>query len=279
MENKPKNQLLFERINLIGFAVIGSFFMVLRLMGKKEILGVEIEYSSILNLLLLSIITHFITLSFKTQSDSKEIIARIDDIQSMVIQSIRGVEKRNFLNITELDSYVAKRIKDAKFSVLDLNWQDFREMPKSHYQINRNFTDNEIDKSIESFCKRKRKSEEKNKTIYEEIFTFPETNKENLEKMKKRIEYGEFYSCYYYETNNLKPILKFPKLQFVIVDNEEVIFASSEYNGDLCAIKDKKLVNICLNYFMQARTLSTIIKDKNKAADRTLIDEIEVKYK
>lgn len=69
--------------------------------------------------------------------------------------------------------------------------------------------------------------------IYKEIFTF--SYPKNLGKMITHLDYGEVYSCSYYE--NLELDRKFPKMQFVVIDDEKVIFVSSSYQPNLCSIK------------------------------------------
>ena len=64
------------------------------------------------------------------------------------------------------------------------------------------------------------------------------------EKLKRRIEENcAGYSCRYYP----QPC-SIPRLQFVIIDREEIIFASSSY-PTLCAIRQAELCEIFQAYF------------------------------
>ncbi|MBK8244323.1 MAG: hypothetical protein IPK88_12920 [Saprospiraceae bacterium] len=272
---KDKLLELFDKIILISVTIICGIVIFLGLMGKETVFGWTINYAYISSVFLCAITSHYIFSIFGTFGQ-RQIENKIDKSVSNIVESLNGVEKTTFNTIKEVDIYVASKIRNAKYSVQDLNWQDFRTPSSSHSQQHRLELDDEIDESINSFCKRKRSEQLKRKSIYEEIFTFPPSNRRNLQKMKSHIKNGDVYSCYYYETLEE---LRFPKLQFVIIDTEEIIFVSSEYKENFCAVKDRRIVNICSNYFMQARELSTIIKQKNHQADQNLINQIEAKYK
>lgn len=275
-ERKEKNLIIFERVMLFGIGGACFGLLILKLFNIKEISGVEIDFGLITNSLLIALVGQFIISSFKSQNNSQKVVLHLTEFKTTIIESIRGVEKRDFQLITDVDAYVAKRIKDAKFSVKDLNWQDFKIIASNNITDNRQITDDAIDDSIKYFCKKMQRNKDlKKKAEYIEIFTFPDSNISNLEKMKNHLEFGDIYSCSYYET---KDVLKFPKLQFVIIDNLEVIFVSSEYSGFFCSIKDKNIINICNNYFMQSWTLSTKIKFKNQIAKDDVIKAIESKY-
>lgn len=89
------------------------------------------------------------------------------------------------------------------------------------------------------------------------------------------IQYGPIYSCRYFENKDVKT--RFPKLQFVTIDNEEVIFASSSYTPNLYSIKGKEVVDVFLKYFDQAWNLAIEIKvnDKN---NETIANQIKCNY-
>ena len=158
-DNKNKKLQFYDRSILIIIALFTSFLIVLEIFGKKVIWGWEIDFAWVSSVLLLTIIIHFLISSFKMQNNSLQVLNSISVSQTNIVESIRGVEKRKFDTITDVDAYVAKRIKEAKYSVLDLNWQDFRTSSPSHSQQNRTIIDDEIDKSIKYFCKRRRKTE------------------------------------------------------------------------------------------------------------------------
>lgn len=67
------------------------------------------------------------------------------------------------------------------------------------------------------------------------------------------------YYCGFFESNNSVKI--FPKLHFLIIDDEEVIFASSNYNNYLCSLYNREVVGILTIYFNECWSLCSIIKD------------------
>lgn len=158
-------------------------------------------------------------------------------------RGIHQTQKRIFANVTEMDNYYAERIKEAKHEILSLMWQDDSDDRVDHVRFtpDRRERQTGISDSVCSFC------EDKNK-VYKELFTF--SFPKWYDFMKDRVERcGTNYECRYYN-NFKKPVNKrFPKLQFRIIDNEEVVFSSRGYGSHLCAIKDKNLAGIMKTYF------------------------------
>jgi hypothetical protein len=228
------------------------------------------DYSS-MSFILLSVITlHFISAGFLDMDlwkKNKDISTQIEAATKTIIDSLKGVEINLFEKIEDVDLYIAQRISVAKKSVYDLNWQDhLKNNPNPRNPVVREYTENAIDKSIKDFCS------ESSAKVYHEIFTF--SHSRNFQKMLTHIGYGDKYSCSYYE--NIKQP-KFPKLQFVIIDDEEVVFVSSAYSPNFCAIRDKRIVSIFNNYFNQAWEFSIAIKDKGRIR-QDVIDKIRAAY-
>ncbi len=181
----------FDKIILLSVASICGLVLFFGLMGRTKIFFWTIDYSYISCVLLCSIAIHFILSIFgsfnqkqidiKIEKNTGILENKIDKNTTNIIESLNGVEKKVFNTIKEVDNYVADRIMSAKFTVRDLNWQDFRIPTTSHSQQHRQEIDDEIDISIANFCNRKRNDSAKRKSIYEEIFTFPPSNKKNLQ--------------------------------------------------------------------------------------------------
>ena len=173
-------------------------------------------------------------------------------------------------DIDEVDNYIAKRISEAKESVCDLNWQDFMTTnPMPRNEAKKKHISNQIDKEIRKFCNHK-----KDKREYKEIFTF--SYERNIDKMLDHINYGSVYSCRYFDNKEEKT--KFPKIQFVIIDEEEVIFVSSSYAPHLYSLKGKELVGVFRKYFEQAWQLATEFKSDSNL-DKDSISYIESTYR
>lgn len=252
---------IIDVIILIIVAALCGIYAVSGLFNKVE--GYNVDYILICSILLFALALHFI-FSIFTEFDffekQEELMTKIDSLDA-----IKGVRK--FATSTEGDAYIADRIALAKESVCDLNWQDDLPFnPRARDPQKKKFTEKAIDASIRAFCKKQGR-------IYREIFTF--TYPANIQKMKIHISYGNSYSCAYFE--NLKNP-KFPKMQFVIIDEKEVIFASSAYEPHLYAIQDKNFVHMFSRYFDQAWRESTGKIKEAKTAHQDVISEIESKY-
>jgi hypothetical protein len=146
--------------------------------------------------------------------------------------------KRIFPDTTKMDKYFAKRVAEAKKEVCSLMWQDdtIENVPFTHDRRERQDT---MKTAISAFCGKGH--------TYKEVFTFSFTKRFDI--MEERLELGSNYQCRYYDNLALELKDRFPKLQFRIIDDEEVIFASKKYVGAICAIKDRKLAKIMKVYF------------------------------
>lgn len=195
---------------------------------------------TILAIVLLSFIGLHLVLSYITQSEFQERFPRHID---KIIRSLNGVHVEVFNNSIELDYYLAKRIKEAKNEVCDLSWKErishgysLKARAKSHKSY---------EASIGEVCDR---------ITYREIFVFSDARrKDRLEQRLKECKTG--YSCRYFTGH-----LSIPRLQFVLIDGEEVIFASSSY-PKLCAIKHAALSEIFQTYYNETWDAATPIKD------------------
>jgi hypothetical protein len=167
-------------------------------------------------------------------------VKKIEEL-SKYISSIVGHSEsvKFFKNIDEVDNYIAKLISQAKETVYDLNWQDFMaKNPIPRNEAKKKHVSNQIDKEIRKFYNHKKDIRE-----YKEIFTF--SYERNIDKMLDHINYGPVYSCRYFDNKEEKT--KFPKIQFIIIDEEEVIFVSSSYVPHLYSLKGKELVGYLEN--------------------------------
>lgn len=264
--NKEKIIKIINITILIAVAVFTAVFAFIDLLSEKYV----IDYSFLACILLFAITIHFIASVFLEMDMLKkhqDISTKIDTSTKKIIDSLKGVEINLFEKIEDVDLYIAQRISIAKKSVYDLNWQDhLKNNPNPRNPVVREYTENAIDKSIKYFCS------ESSAKVYREIFTF--SHKKNFAKMLTHINYGNKYSCSYYD-NKQHP--RFPKLQFVIIDDEEVVFVSSAYRPNFCAIRDKRIVSIFNNYFEQAWELSKVIKD-NANTKWDIIEKVRTAY-
>jgi hypothetical protein len=265
-----ENLKIIDRWLLIAIAIVCGGFTVFSIATSKP------EYYSLLACgFLFAIALHLIFSTFI----NKNIAEQQEELSKLVVKSKDTILNSHKLTITSfkgnkvtdiiqnVDLYIADKIKNATNSVYDLNWQDYQKNNNPRNNSDRTYSENAIYKCIKEFCA-------KENVEYQEIFTF--SYERNLPKLMTHKNYGNNYSCAYYD--NLEPLKKFPKLQFVIVDEKEVIFVSSTYGHSLCATRDEKIVEICCIYFKQAWELSEKIKKRGESANDELITAIEIKY-
>lgn len=261
-----------ERIvKIVDIVVLIAVALITGVYGCLDVFDVrEVDYALLTFVLLMALLLHFIGATFLELDLLKrhgDIATKIDRSTKTIIDSLHGVEIRLFDKIEDVDLYIAERIATAKKNVYDLNWQDYlKANPNPRNPVVREYTENAIDKSIKDFCTHS------DGRVYREVFTF--SHARNVQKMLQHITYGSPYSCSYYD-NAKHP--RFPKIQFVIVDDEEVIFVSSSYSPHFCAIHDKRVVSIFNNYFTQAWSLSKVIKDGPKVKEE-IVSKIKETY-
>lgn len=159
--------------------------------------------------------------------------------------SVEGVQIRSFEDGAELDRYIAMRISSAKTEVCDLSWKS---SISAQYGLKHR---KKATQSYESAIK-----DASDRISYREVFVFNDARR--LDKLKHRLrENRAGYSCAYFPDAHSHSI---PRLQFVLVDGEEVIFASSAY-PQRCAIMHKALAEIFHYYFEEIWAAATKIKD------------------
>lgn len=211
----------------------------------------KIDYS-LLTIVILSLIGLHLVLNYVNQSNFQEKFP--NDING-IIKSLNGVNIEIFPSTVELEKYLAKRVKEAKIEICDLSW---KENISSGYSLKpRVKSHKSYETSINLAC---------DKIVYREIFIFSDgRRKEKLERRLKKSKSG--YSCRYFEGN-----FSIPRLQFVLIDKEEIIFASSSY-PKLCAIKHMELSEIFQSYYDEIWDAATPIKDGDVVHQKE-IDEI-----
>lgn len=159
---------------------------------------------------------------------------------------------RTFSTIEEVDSYVGEAIKNAESSVFDLTWKNlYKNDPMRN---NSQYTESQA--QFLDIIKQKLNE----KVQYRHIFTFPPNKKERINRVIELAPYDS-YECGFFDSYTRN----FPKLHFLIIDNKEVIFASSDYKNNLCAIKDPELVGILTTYYGECWDMCTKIKDRSSS--------------
>jgi hypothetical protein len=159
---------------------------------------------------------------------------------STIVQSLDGVEIQTFPSAIECLAYANRKVKRAKLCIDDLSWTPDRELGSG--------LDKKREISIEHWDLMGKVAE---KLSYREVFVFtpPSWNKDidvrrRYEKFEKRItENKPGYSCAFYEAY---PQIPLP--QFMIIDNQEVIFLTDTY-PTYFAVKHPAIVRYFKQYY------------------------------
>lgn len=157
----------------------------------------------------------------KTQSDTAR----------FVIDSLQGTEVRSFDSLADCLEYQNERVAAARVQIDDISWSP--EWGMGHGLDTQEELDAEYREIITRIAQ---------KIPFREVLIFNRPGR--LEKLHKRIrDNWPGYSCAYYPEDT-----RIPLLQFMIVDNEEVIILSDAYPSNL-AIRHPHIVKLFIDYF------------------------------
>ncbi len=170
----------------------------------------------------------------QTISQSGEVFTR------RIIESLDGVDVTRFENQLSCLQYVNKRLRSTSKSIDDLSWAPARITSDDLEVIT---TERSKHRDLVHATARK--------IPYREIFIFNEGRKEKLRDSLSLDTLG--YSCGYYDT-----VGKAPLLQFMIVDEEEVIVLTGGYT--YLAFRHAKLVTLFRQYYEDIWTRSSKLK-------------------
>ena len=215
-----------------------------------------------LTLIFLSLVTlYLIFAKLNIDKVTKIILNKLD-----IIINLRDLKKTADIVVLEsggeLERYLAGRIDSATEEICDLTWKlkivmGGNDRKKSHAQYEQAM-----------FAASKRG------VRYREIYIFNHTKR--VEQLKTRAKGNvEAYECRYFQNN--EHINKIPRLQFLILDNREVVFYASADNARLCAIKSQDLCNVLKPYFDEVWRAAIPIKidKKTRKIDSAVLKEID----
>lgn len=245
-----------SKIDLILLFIISIICVIIGVIdlfnwNEKIIFLQNIDYS-LLAVLLLSTIGIHLVVAHIAQNKFQE--TSLNESEK-IINSIKGVKIHYFENMVELEEYLAKRILEAKKEVCDLTWKqkisiDYSLPPRQKVAKKYDTTISRVSKNV----------------IYREVFVFNDNRR--LDKLKKRLsENRAGYSCRYFPDDTT-----IPRMQFAIIDEHEIIFASSNYSP-LCAIQHPSLCAIFKSYYENVWEKATPIKEGNKVY-QAVVDEL-----
>src|SRR5579859_954434 len=161
-----------------------------------------------------------------------------------LLDRIEGKDITRFTSGQEIEEYLARRIREAKVEVCDLSWK--LEISAGFASRSRVKSHGAYEASIKAVSKL---------LTYREIFTFNDPRR--MEKMLRRVaEARPGYSCRYYDEGS-----SIPRLQFVIIDNEEVVIFAMSAHSVLCAVRNPTLLGVFKPYFEEAWRRAIPLKD------------------
>lgn len=188
--------------------------------------------------------SHILEERFRDSFDggSERLVKEFSKQAEALLKKIQGAEVLGFANAAQQEHYLAKRLADAKVEICDLSWKETLSLHVSLPE--RVKSQKSYENSIEKTARR---------IPYREIFVFSDPRR--IDKLKRRIDEDlPGYSCRYFPSSTI------PRLQFMIIDREEIVFASSSY-PTLCSIRQPHLAQIFQAYYESAWAAATPLKE------------------
>jgi hypothetical protein len=222
-----------EILLLILTVLISSLVSLLDLFGLLD--GIPWLSERIPTMLTLGLLAGYILLERRTelQEISQKIHSLSENTQTSaqhIIQSLNGVEVQSFQDMQSCLQYVNRKLRTAKLQVDDLSWTPLHSW-RGDLQpvVAENLQYEERVKSIAG------------KIPYREVFIFNKPHRENqlFQRLKENVP---GYSCAYYPD-----IVSAPLLQFMIVDQEEVIVLTGSYS--YISFNHPTLVQLFVEYY------------------------------
>jgi hypothetical protein len=249
--SNPKWMNQFEIILLAITAIVSGLVSLLDMFGLLDSITWLSGRIPSLTLLMSGIIATYLVLERKNQLNElqKENRQGFQNIESLlegsrasIIDSLKGVDIQHFKSGNELMQYINKRLGQAKQQIDDLSWSSTISLSgglNATQELNREFAE--------------KTSNIANKITYREVFVFNRPGRK--EKLQTRLaENRAGYSCVFYEK------LEVPVLQFMIIDREEVIFLTDEFETKL-SVRQPQIVKLFIEYYeaiwKQAKPIKT----------------------
>jgi len=222
------------------------------------------EYEVLLLVLLGAIglhlgVVHFERIQFQNSfaGGADHLIAKFVEHATELLRGVHGAHVRVFSNSAEHELYLAKRFDDATVEICDLSW---KELWSRHTELPvRVRARKTFETSVVKAARR---------ISYREVFIFSDERRKA--KLQRRlIENAPGYSCRYFPTP-----CSIPRLQFVIIDHNEIVFSSSSYRV-LCAIRQDELAQVFQSYYEMIWAAATPLKDGLKIYDEEVAKVLE----
>jgi hypothetical protein len=193
-------------------------------------------------------VAHMERLTFhdSLEGGTRRILDGFHTTATALIKGVHGANVRVFKDAGEQEHYLAQRLRDARIEICDLSWKEklSRESALAHRIKAHRVFEAALAKAAE-------------RIPYREVYVFSDDRRRD--KFRRRLDENiAGYSCRYFPDPG--PV---PRLQFVVIDREEVVFASSAYPC-LCAIAQAELAQIFQSYFEAIWAAATPLKEANE---------------
>jgi hypothetical protein len=199
------------------------------------------EHYPLFTLLLLSLLGLHLIVSHYSE---EELHTSITNLIQQVSHPQSGIQCRIFDDSAEMESYLGKRMIEARKNICDLTWK--ARISEGFSAKDRQVAHEYMDKCI---------AEASAHIPYREIFVFSDSRR--IDKLERRLSEGKSgYSCRYFREDSL-----IPRLQFVLIDDEEAFFFATSANSPLVSFKSKELCLVLKSYFEAAWSQAKPIKD------------------
>jgi hypothetical protein len=234
-------QKFLQKLDLIVLCLIALVAITLTVYDFFHRGGTPSPYFPLYTLFLLGLIGLHLIVSHlrfeRFQNDTNTLLQHID-------KGVNAADIRIFSDSGELESYLGKRMLEARKSVCDLSWK--AKISEGFSASNRQMAHLHMDKCI---------AEASERIAYREILIFNDPRR--VEKLDRRLsENKNGYSCRYFREDSI-----IPRLQFVIVDDEEVFFFASSAHAVLCSVRNQELCKVFKAYYEAIWNAAIPIKD------------------
>jgi hypothetical protein len=234
-------QSILRKIDLIILIVIAIVASTLSVLHFFEFTKIASYQFPVFTLFLLGMIGLHLIVAHFTQEDFRK---DTSNLLKKLEKSANIGDFRLFNDSMEIESYLGKRMLEAKKSICDLTW-------KTKISAGFSASDRQIAHSYMDKCI----TQTSDRIPYREIFIFNDPRR--VEKLERRLsENKKGYSCKYFKNDS--PI---PRIQFVIVDDEEVFFFASSADSILCSFRNKELCKVFKSYYEAIWDSAITIKD------------------
>lgn len=253
---------LFRRLDMLVLVVIALMSAALSILHFFALVEAHwfTERVPLFTLILLAFLSIHLLYSAVADEDFRHSI--LASLHSIAGQQSAKTDSTVYADTAALEGQLARRILEARRSVCDLTWK--KRISEGFSATDRQLVHGYMDKAI---------SEASSRITYREVFVF--SDQRRLEKLERRLsENKDGYSCRYYRED---PAI--PRIQFVLIDDEEVFFFATGAGAPLASFHSRALCSVLRSYFDSIWEHARIIKDGPRINEKELTQLRKLKQK